>query len=177
MSDQFYDYQTFSNERLHNIMTAWDGLSGYHGLLIKEIASHIPHYSSVLDVGCGLCHLYEAIKDHVRLYVGVDKDSRVIKWARERYASDPIVILEANVYDLQILPLFDVVTAVGLYSGQPVKADGVLEMLDHARYTLLITYFHKEKYIIPDFFHPHYAEIIPHTIDDRLTILKVTKNR
>ena len=170
-------------------MFGWDGLSGYHGLLIRKIGNLIPTDSTVLDVGCGLCHLYEAIKNRVKKYVGVDSDKRVVRWARERYPD--LHITCRNVYSLEGVRDYDVVAAVGLYSGEPNNPDGVYEMLNHAKEKMLITFFHKKilaPYIYrdttPQEFIPPFLELISnwrrcnnitHNIDERLTILEIYK--
>ena len=174
--DKFYDYSRFSSERLENIMTGWDGLGGYHGLLIKKIASLIPSDSSVLDVGCGLCHLYEEVREKTRCYMGVDIDERVHGWAKQRYPN--LGIFLKSVYDLSGLPVFDVVTAVGLYSDEPNEERGVTEMLNHARTKVVLTFFHKEDEGTPPFLDGlTWSRLtrIPHDIDKRLTIMEIYK--
>jgi len=178
MSDRFYDYSSFSDDRLKKIVFGWNGLGGYHGLLIKKIGELIPSKVSVLDVGCGLCHLYEAIKDKVGLYVGVDKDPRIIKWAKERWPN--LKILQRNVYDLNGLDIFDVVTAIGLYSGEPEKPNGIEQMLNHTEIKLIITFFRKTETGTPPFLlkltgkWKKYHKI-PHNIDEKLVIMEIYK--
>ena len=82
--DKFYDYRRFKDDRLYNIMSGWDKLRGNHGLVIKYCANLLVG-DTVLDVGCGFCHLYEALGDRVKHYVGIDIDERVLEWTRNRY--------------------------------------------------------------------------------------------
>lgn len=154
MSDKYYDYSRFDDERLRGIMASWDGLGGNHGLVIKLCADKLVG-DTVLDVGCGLCHLYDVLKDRVTEYVGVDNDERVVDWARHRYPS--LQIEWADVRDLFRLGdrRFDTVYAIGLYR-KPEELIGIEEMLKHARKALIITYLHRrdagEKYLPKVFF-------------------------
>ena len=138
--DKFYDYRRFDDDRLEGIMTGWDGLRGNHGLVIKLCADLLVG-DTALDVGCGLCHLYEAFKSRVACYVGVDLDIRVLEWARKRHPE--LEFRQANVYDLSTLgnEKFDTVFAIGLYR-RLNQSRGVEEMLKHTRHALVLTYFH-----------------------------------
>jgi len=177
MSDRFYDYITFGDERLKSIMTSWDGLTGYHGLQVKACADRLEG-KSVLDMGCGLGHLYEYLTSVAKKeieYVGIDIDERVVEWAKKRYPHLDIRL--GNVYDLSEFGMFDTVFAIGLYSGEPERIDGVREMLEHTNTKLIMTYFHKEKGnpVFLNKIKPYWSKynIIPHNIDERLTILEV----
>ena len=180
MSDRFYDYHGFDTERLWNIMSAWDGLGGYHGALIKKIASMIHPRESVLDVGCGLGHLYEAVKDKVRYYHGVDHDQRIVEWAMGRWYNDTKVKIEkGSVSDLSSYDTYSVVTAIGLYSGEPKNPQGLNEMLRCAEDRLILTFF-KEKNR-PDFLDKidkdkyRKCHWVNHNIDDRLGIMVIKR--
>jgi len=180
MSDRFYDYSSFTKKKFEGILKGWNGLGGYHGLMIKLIVSRISLDSTVLDIGCGLCHLWEGLQERIfshlgsaiPYYVGIDIDPRAVKMAKERY---PFLTIEkGTVYDLSKYGMFDVVVACGLYSGEPEKPDGVLEMLRHTKKKLILTYFHKEKGTYPPFFGKKINEI-EHDIDERLTIVEIYK--
>jgi len=121
-------------------MTGWDGLIDNHGRVVKFCAELLEG-ESVLDVGCGLCHLYEALKGRVSKYVGVDIDERALGWARERYPG--LELHYTSVYDLSLLGdrVFDTVYAIGLYR-IPRQLNGIEEMLNHTRHSLVLTYFH-----------------------------------
>ena len=138
--DRTYRYEHFSDEELKKIMISdWDRFAGNHALLLGITAGLISENNSVLDIGCGMCHLYELIKNKVTRYVGIDIEPRILQWAKERYPH--LEIINKNVYNLDGLDMFDVVTAVGLYRFEPVKPDGVIEMLKHTKQKLILTYF------------------------------------
>jgi len=177
LEDRFYSYSSFSTERLKGIMIGWDGLTGYHGLQVKTCADRLEG-KLVFDVGCGLCHLYQYLtlvaKKEIG-YVGIDVDERVVKWAKKRYPHLDIRL--GSVYDLSEFGMFDTVFAIGLYNGEPERIDGVREMLEHTKIKLIMTYFHKEKgnLVFLNKIKPYWSKynIIPHNIDERLTILEV----
>ena len=170
--DRLYDYTSFSDDRLKNILTSWDGLGGYHGLLIKKVSELIPPESSILDVGCGLCHLFEALKSKNVRYTGLEYDTRIVEWARERYPT--LKILHGSMYNLSNLGMFNCVTAIGVYSGEPESPSGVIEMLRHTDKKLILTYFKKNP--TPTFLNNiKYRETntILHNIDTRLEIREI----
>ena len=138
--DRFHTYLGFPDERLNTILTGWDGLGGIHGLVVKYCAKLLQGIS-VLDVGCGGCHLYDALKDEVALenYVGVDNDQRVLEHAKQRHPD--LQLYYASVYDLSVLRdrQFDTVYAVGLFT-EINREEGVMEMLKHTKQCLVLTY-------------------------------------
>lgn len=151
--DDFYDYRKFGDERLKQIMVNWDGFRGNHGATIKFCASLLVG-DSILDVGCGLCHLYKTLENRVAEYVGVDVDKRVLEWARQRYPN--LELRRADVYDLSVLGdrRFDTVYAIGLYR-RPHETRGIIEMLKHTRRALVLTYLYRagsEPRFFPDVF-------------------------
>ena len=176
--DTFYDYFRFDDEKVIDIMKGWDGLGGYHGLLVRTM-SVLRAYKTVLDVGCGLGHLYEMCKTFseppITEYVGVDVDDRVLKVVRERYPH--LTFLNRSVYDLSDLGIFDTVFAIGLYRYAPSNQDSVLEMLRHARYCFNTCYYVEpsERGKVLDVFKvPGWEiEFIVHGIDDKLEIIRM----
>ena len=151
MKDVFYDYDAFDPERVKTIFTSWDNMEGYHGLLIKKCAN-LAMGKTFLDVGCGLCHLYEALKTHPRKkvdrYVGVDIHPQILSMAQKRYPD--LEIPKMNVLDLSGLSMFDSVFAVGLYRETPKQKDGIEEMLQHADRCVILTYFAEKRFRVPD---------------------------
>ncbi len=172
LNDIFYDYTTFSEDRLEEIFKGWDGLSGYHGLLIKKCASLLIG-KTVLDVGCGLCHLYEELKKigYMKSYTGIDNHSFILKMTKERYPS--LNLTSADVYNLSQFDVFDTIFAIGLYREQPKKRDGIEEMIKHSNKCVVMTYFAVEKGKVPEVLECYYPEIINHNIDDRLEIVRL----
>jgi SAM-dependent methyltransferase len=176
--DRFYDYTSFSNERVDEIFKAWDNLGGYHGLLIKKMADLIMDDTSVLDVGCGRCHLIDALQftNHKHIeYHGIDKDDRILAMAKEKHPEANIV--KQDLYNLDAGKLYDIVVACGLYSGEPKKRDGIERLLQRTRHYLIITYFAEERGRVPDAlkWDGWTNEFILHNIDKRLEIMRVWK--
>jgi len=170
MSDRFYDYSQFDPDRVKQIFTGWDGFGGYHGLLLKKCASLVDRSfkPTVLDVGCGWCHLFELLKDDIECYVGVDNDERVLEVARKRYPH--LRLLNRGVYDLNLNEKFDYVFAIGLYSDKPKKPDGIVEMLRYTGWRLIMTYWKDEDGVeLP----PFKVTEVKHDIDPRLAIVEV----
>jgi len=175
--DDFYDYSSFSNEKIKGIFEGWNGLGGYHGLLIKKCALLVVGHS-VLDVGCGLCHLYEGFDriKHLKSindYVGIEKHPLVLEMARNRYPK--LNLVKGNVYDLSEFGLFDTVYVIGLYREEPILKRGIIELFNHAKQCVVLTYFAKEMGKVPETLKiPNSSvEFIDHDIDDRLEIVRL----
>ena len=68
---------------------------------------------SVLDVGCGVGHLYPHLKDRIRHYTGFDASPNMLLKARHYYPDADWI--EGNIYELQHqVPCFDTVYSVSL---------------------------------------------------------------
>jgi SAM-dependent methyltransferase len=175
MGDRFYTYPSyrFDDQQVKDIFTGWDGLSGYHGLQVTKCASLLVGIS-VLDVGCGMCHLLEALKlnGYTGSYIGLDIEPRVLKLARERYPQ--LDILEKSAYDLSGLGMFDTVFAIGLYDDPPTVKKSMEEMMNHTNHAIVITY----RTDTPDVIPPTLIdsgwenETYPHDIDSRLVVMR-----
>ncbi len=174
--DNLYDYSSFSPSRVKGIFEGWDGLGGYHGLLIKRCANLLVG-TTVLDVGCGLCHLFEALMSQWNkpaYYCGVDIHPQILQMAKRRYPD--LDIYEKSVYDLSGLKIYDTVFAIGLYREIPAHFDGIQEMLDHTGKCLILTYFTGEQGKTPEILELTYPEYIEHDIDERLEIVRIWKH-
>ena len=178
--DVFYDYSSFDDERLRGIIKGWDGLGGYHGLLIRKCAL-LAMGHSVLDVGCGLCHLFEGLQkiNHLKKideYVGVEKNFFILGLAHERYPDFKIV--HGDIYNLSVLPMFDTVYAVGLYREEPRLEKGIVELLSHANRCVILTYFADVMGRVPKSLKikDTSVEFVDHDIDGRLEIVRLWKH-
>jgi len=176
MKDRFYDYTSFENERLDGILKSWDGLGGYHGLMIQKIFNLILYDLSVLDVGCGSGHLLDVMPGNGQKlgeYLGVDMDERVLARAREKHPEAKF--MKADFRTLDLGRRFDVVVACGLYSGEPEEEIGIKKLLDHTGKYLIITYFAKERGLVPLILQREgwANEFILHNIDERLEIMRM----
>ena len=176
--DEYENVNRNNAERLRDILVGWDGLGGYHGLLIKKCVT-LRQGKTVLDVGCGLCHLFEGFKKSYRgsptKYIGVDNNSFILGLARERYSE--LDIEWGHVYDLSRVPVVDTVFAIGLYSGQPRLKKGIVELVGHAERCVILTYFAEEMGVLPSSLEVDgcTAEFIDHDIDERLEIIRLWK--
>ena len=163
--DTFYDYRRFADDRTEGIFTSWDVKRGNHHFVIKT-CSGLQEGETVLDVGCGLCHLYELLD--VKEYVGIDIDPRIIKWARKRHPD--LILGVGSVYDLSIWGIYDTVYAIGLYR-RLENLMGIEEMLKHTRKALIFTIWQsKENPVFP---HPLWAVLR----DERVKSVEFIGNR
>jgi hypothetical protein len=173
LRDVLYNYTTFADNRVREIFTGWDGLGGYHGLLIKKCASLLVG-EFVLDVGCGLCHLFEVLPRSVE-YTGIENNPLILEMALKRYPD--LEILDYDMYDLSGLPIYDTVYAIGVYREEPKSDAGIAEMLAHAKDCVVMTYFTTKKGRVPKTlsFEDVSCEFIDHNIDERLEIVRLWK--
>ena len=180
INDTFYNYSRFDDNRVTDIFRGWDGLGGYHGLLIKQMAIMVPDKTTVLDVGCGACHLLDALKILGRTpkeYVGIELDDRILSIAKEKHSEANLI--KADFHTLNLNKKFEVVIACGLYSGEPERDDGVSKLLEHTEGFLVLTYFAKKKGVVPKALTVDGwgNEFIIHKIDDRLEIMRMWRIR
>jgi len=168
--DDLYDYSSFTQERLEATLKGWNGLGGYHGLLLKKCAELLMG-KTILDVGCGLCHLYELLRDKIDRYVGVDNNVSILTMTKKRYPS--LELKYCSVYNLTYLDRFDTVYAIGLYRMKPKVALGLNEMIDRATRCVVLTY-RNENHPLP-LERDVKVEIIDHDIDPQLEIARLTK--
>lgn len=81
--DVFYDWRSMPGEQLRCIFEGWDRGNDYHDALMKKSASLLVG-KTALDIGCGLAHLYEALRSRfIERYVGVDNNPLILRMARE----------------------------------------------------------------------------------------------
>lgn len=115
-----------------------------HDLLMKKAASLIVG-NSVLDVGCGLGHLYEHV---TRLnpsieYLGLDQSADMLKRARVRHPDARFE--QGNIYDMDP-PKFDTVVCLDVLHHQPALYPALSILLKHARKALIVTIWIHERY-------------------------------
>lgn len=84
----------------------------WQGLNRMEIPVHYLKGKTALDVGCGLGHLYYALKGKVTKYLGIDASSHMVEKAREYFPEADF--RQGDVYDLSEFPQFDTVYSISL---------------------------------------------------------------
>lgn len=115
-----------------------------HDLLMKKSASLVVG-DSMLDVGCGLGHLYEYVtklKPDIE-YLGLDQSADILERARARYPSAKFK--RGNIYNMN-LPKFDTVACLDMLHHQPALDQAVPILLKHTRRVLIITVWIHERY-------------------------------
>lgn len=115
-----------------------------HDLLMRKAASLVVG-DSVLDVGCGLGHLYEHV---TRLnpdvkYIGLDQSVDMLKRARARHPNARFE--QGNIYDMDF-PKFDTVACLDVLHHQPALDPALSALLKQARKALIVTIWIHERY-------------------------------
>ena len=148
-------------------------------MLIDKIASLIQEGDTVMDVGCGICNLYDAIKDKLddppRDYIGIDIDSSIVHKALLRFPE--IAIYVGSVYDLIQYDRYDVVAGIELFTCEPKSTKGVQEMIDHCNKKVIVTFYKMDN--LPEFieqlFYVESWNYIPHDLDPKIVIVEIWK--
>jgi 2-polyprenyl-3-methyl-5-hydroxy-6-metoxy-1,4-benzoquinol methylase len=107
-----------------------------HWGLIKTIYSLIEG-KSVLDVGCGLGHLFVLLKNIN--YLGIDSSKSMLTKARIFFPKDKDRFKFGSVYDLSALPLFDTVIANGLILHLPKSESAITQLWSRTKTCLIFT--------------------------------------
>lgn len=107
--------------------------------LRMQIAAHYVRYHSVLDVACGVGHLYPLLQPKLWTYKGVDSSEAMIERAREYFPAAEFEIADA--YDLSDQDEYDTVIAMSLLIHiDRTDTEKILnELWAHARKQLLFT--------------------------------------
>lgn len=92
------------------------GKNTRHQQLVKTVSKLILG-KSVLDVGCGLGHLYGVIRGKVGIYLGVDSSPVMIRRAQSYFGKSLFVVGDA--YDLSPLPSADTVICLDVVKHVP----------------------------------------------------------
>ena len=109
-----------------------------YGRRMMFVAHHV-RYHSVLDVACGLGHLYPVLYPQVWTYKGVDSSVEMIERAREYFPGVEFEIADA--YDLAREKIYDTVIAMSLLIHiDRADTEKILnELWAHTRKQLLFT--------------------------------------
>lgn len=98
----------------------------WHGLDRMEIPVKLLKGETVLDVGCGLGHLYCALKGKVREYLGVDASSYMLEKARAYFPEADF--RQGDVYDLSEFPMVDTVYSISLLIHLPTVEEPIRQL-------------------------------------------------
>lgn len=143
------EWEVWNNDRAEGLAKGWGNpnqsikeinlSSGEkHGKLINNIHFLIEREGeNVLDVGCGLGHLYALLKDVD--YLGIDSSKAMLKKAREFFPEDKDKFQFGSVYDLSNLPLFDTVVANGLILHLPESELAIMQLWSKTKICLIFT--------------------------------------
>ena len=100
-----------------------------------RIASRLLEGSTVLDVGCGVGHLYPFVKSHITDYLGIDTSEDMLTVARKYF---PEIKFEyGDVYDLSSFGTYDTVYCLSLLIHLPEIDDPIKEMWKHVNQALV----------------------------------------
>lgn len=125
-------WEVWDEEEAANLERAWgspEGGKGRHQALIERVVGLIKG-KSVLDVGCGLGHLYGALiyakELDIETYVGVDSSPAMVEKASSYFGEGLFSVGDA--YDLSPFPCADTVVCVDVVKHIP-ETWPVLEQL------------------------------------------------
>ena len=102
-----------------------------------EKATSLAEGESVLDVGCGLGHLFSLLSDMD--YLGIDTSEPMIRRAREYFPADRDRFQIGDAYDLSSLPEFDTVVAVGLIVHLPNPEELLKQLWSKTRICMIFS--------------------------------------
>ncbi|MGC1121727.1 MAG: class I SAM-dependent methyltransferase [Candidatus Methanofastidiosia archaeon] len=119
----------WDEERAHFYKKTWGpptNPKNWGSLDRMEIPVNLLEGETVLDVGCGLGHLYHALKGKVTQYVGVDASPSMLKKAREFFPGADF--REGDVYNLSEFPLADTVYSISLLIHLPSVEEPIRQL-------------------------------------------------
>lgn len=125
-------WEIWDKEEVNNIERAWgspEGGKGRHQALIERVVGLIKG-KSVLDVGCGLGHIYGALKHakkvDIETYFGIDSSPAMVEKASSHFGGGLFSVGDA--YDLSALSCADTVVCLDVVKHLP-ETWPVLEQL------------------------------------------------
>lgn len=99
-----------------------------HRLRMRK-AAELVEGDTVLDVGCGIGHLYPYVRAKVKEYVGIDNSEAMLEAARAFYPD--IEFTYGDIYDLDGFKTFDSVVCQSVLIHLPEIRTPIEEMWEH----------------------------------------------
>lgn len=135
-------------ENIPDLEKGWDKKHA-HDVLMKTVARLVVG-ESVLDVGCGVGHLYEYLPSNIK-YVGVDQSAEMLKRARERNPAANFRQLNMYSDDFLNLPKFETVVCLDVLHHQPALEPAFSNLMNLTKKCLIATLWINDR----DGHHPH----------------------
>ena len=107
-----------------------------YGLQRMETPVRLLQGETALDVGCGIGHLYYALKGKVKTYLGIDASPYMLAKAREYFPEGDF--RQGDVYDLSGLPRFDTVYSISLLIHLNTVEEPIRQLWSRAKERLVV---------------------------------------
>lgn len=116
-------WEVWTEAGTNHLMNDWGApsnprVNARHTKLIRVVADQIGR-ETVLDVCCGMGHLYHFIADKVKHYLGIDNSLPMIEVAWDAFDPDRELFQVYDVFDLSSLDMFDTVVNISLIQHLP----------------------------------------------------------
>ena len=144
------EWEVWDAELVDALKHSWTKDSNeYHWQLINK-ANGLIEGDSVLDIGCGLGHLYALLKNKHIKYMGIDTSKEMIKAVQNYYQDKKELFQYGDIFDLSQYLSFDTVIAVGVFVHLPIDEviDALNQMWNNARICIVFSVNLGERRII-----------------------------
>jgi len=135
------EWEIWDDKKVVGMARTWHNPSASeekkHQRLTKEVYSLIEG-NSVLDVACGMGHLYALAKDNLE-YLGVDTSQAMLSEAKDSYQQGQDKFRFGDAYDLSALSDFDTVVATGLILHLSESESVIKQLWSRARICVVLS--------------------------------------
>ena len=127
------DWEVWEEEHVNYLVKMWgtpDKRGGRHWILIHRLATLIES-GTLLDVGCGLGHLYGELKRGSKKidYTGLDSSPAMIVRCKSHFTEDAERFDVGDIYDLSPQGMYDTVSCVDVLIHLPGSIEVPLQQL------------------------------------------------